>query len=133
MESTDEISRKERLLDLFLKLEESEQLEMKGLIKSKSIFRYERMFKGIAVVTNIGANTIRLERENGKKIKAFEVTSEIAELIKKGDALMMISGLRQGVWRLIRLDCMGSEISIDGKSSMHLSIMGRSIEPSMAN
>jgi hypothetical protein len=129
----EETTRKARLLDLFLELEESERRKINQLKRNHPAAKYERMFKGFAIVTGINGNLLRLERENGKKLKSFEATAEITKLIKKGDQLMMISGKRQGVWRLIRLDCMGSEVQINNQRSMHISVMRRPAEPSQTH
>jgi hypothetical protein len=129
----EEYTRKERLLDLFQELEEAERQKMNKLKKSQPTIKYERMFKGVGTITGINGPVLRLERENGKKIKRFEVNPEIAKLLKKDDQLMMIAGLRQGMWRLIRLDCMGSQVSINGKPSMHVSIMNRLQNPSFVH
>lgn len=133
MEIENEFARKDRLLDLFYALEESERKEMTELKRSGTPTRYDRMFRGVAKVTAIRPDIIRLERENGKIIKAFTINPEIAKLLKNGDHLMMIAGRRQGIWRLIRLDCMGSHIEMNGQPSMHMSVMNRSGHPSALN
>jgi len=101
-----EAARKDRLLDLFLKLEGAERARMAR--QKASRLKYERMFRGVARVESIQQSTIRLVRENGAKIRPFEVTPEISKLLCKGDFLGLTAGLSQGIWRLICLDLIGS-------------------------
>lgn len=92
--------RKEKLLNLFDLLEQVEQSEVKKIPGKK---KYERVFKGTAIVETIQKSSLRLARTNGQKLGTLIVTPEICELMRVGDELVLCAGLRGKEWRALFL------------------------------
>jgi hypothetical protein len=125
MKFEEEIARKDRLMNLFIQLEDSERERM----RRKSAKKYEKMFRGEAEVKTINASSVRLIRANGKKINSLEVTPEIASLLRKDDILGLTAGLSQGMWRLISLEFIGSRIPQEMCSSAEMCSLDESAPP----
>lgn len=96
----DETIRKDKLLNLFELLELVEQSELKKIPGKK---KYDRVFKGTAIVDAIQKSSLRLTRTNGQKLGTLMVTPEICELIRVGDEFVICAGLRGKEWRVLFL------------------------------
>lgn len=122
MDVNAQCERKSKLLDLFFEVQEKERLDMVESRRKSKLAKYDKMFRGLVFVNKTSPHKVRLQRENGRLLKAFPLQKEIVELLTSDDHLMMVAGRRLGLWRVIHLEGIGTTVTAeDGEPNLHIS------------
>jgi len=113
-----EMARKENLMDLFQALEDKERKSFQHSKRDRKA-RYARIFKDWVTVTKVNESHLHLLRENGQVIRSLVINPQIKAHIQLGDHLLLTIGFRDGDWRLIFLEAIGSEILNQQVDTLH--------------
>lgn len=107
--------RNSQLLSLLRELQAAEQAEATS--EGRKELNYDRTFQGTVVVDHIAKRTLRVTRDDGLVVRGIQINPQIAALLKKGDRLLMVGGLRRGQWRIVAAHRIGP--SEDAHCNVH--------------
>lgn len=101
-----ECIRKDRLMELFEKLED----ENRSMFCGRGTGSIERIQTGTAKITKVGSDFARLQGKDGKINGDLVINPEIAKYLRKGDDLGLTARFQDNKWHIVFLEWIGSSL-----------------------
>ncbi|WP_374030147.1 hypothetical protein [Bdellovibrio bacteriovorus] len=99
--------RKDILLQLF-SLIEKEELSLRKPASAEK--KYERMYRGMVLVTKVSGQTVTLARDSGESLGVLALNKEICQRLRVGDRFDIMLGLREQQWRPLFVGAIISQV-----------------------
>ncbi len=97
--------RKEKMMDLFIEIEESEQK-----LSSRRKIKYDRTFFAWTTIVKIADGWLSLQSETGQVIEPVIITRELSGMLREGYELFIKAGFRNGEWHILRIEALGTKL-----------------------